>query len=50
MARKYHVLGVVLMLIMQAASYAQSADKNGDGKSEGTAPANRMTLSDIPST
>ena len=39
MARKYKVLAVVLVLIMQAASYAQSA-----GKAEGAAPANRMTL------
>ena len=44
MARKYQVLAVVLALIMQAASYAQSADNNGDGKPEGAAPANRMTL------
>jgi len=44
MTRKYQVLLVVLVLIMQAASYAQSADNNGDGKPEGAAPAIRMTL------
>lgn len=47
MARKYQVLAVVLVLIMQAASYAQSADNNGHGKPEGAAPANRMTLETI---
>ena len=44
MARKCQALAAVLVLMMQAASYAQSADKNGAGKAEGTAPVNRMSL------